>query len=77
VDTGLRRYDNKLAFAPFLFFDGLFFYLVELVEANQGFDVVPRGDAGILAQAGKFALLLQLRQRLLRVVEADQKIKSL
>jgi hypothetical protein len=28
-----------LAFAPFLFFDGLFFHFVELVEADQGLDI--------------------------------------
>src|SRR6516164_6868362 len=33
------------ALAPFPFFDGFFFDRVELVEAHQVLDVVPRGDA--------------------------------
>ena len=37
------------ALAPFSFFDGFFLDRVELVEAHQVLDVVPRGDAFFVA----------------------------
>ena len=74
--TGPTISERTSAFAPSLVFDGLFFDFVELVEADQGFDVVPSGDAGVLAEAGEFARLLQLHQRMLGVVETDQQVQD-
>src|SRR6516165_4224794 len=62
----------RLPLAPFLVFDGLFFDRVELVEAHQALDVVPRGDAFVRAEAGKVPGRLQLLERALVEMKGDQ-----
>src|SRR5260370_3043663 len=67
-----RLFGRILPIAPLLVFNRLLFDLIELVEADQRLDFVPGGDAVLLAEAAVFAVLLQLHQCPLRVMEADQ-----
>src|SRR5882724_4216110 len=63
---------SRLAFAPLLFFYGLFLDRIERVEADQCLDVVTRRDAFLGAEAGKIACRPQLLQRTLIEMKADQ-----
>src|SRR5437016_274342 len=62
----------RLALAPFPFFDRLFLDRVEFIEADEGLDVVARGDAVLRAEAGKVSGRPQLLQSTLIEVKADQ-----
>src|SRR6516225_8790620 len=76
VRASSSAYSPESPLAPFLVFDGLFFDRVELVEANEALDVVPRGDALLVAEAGKITGRLQLFERALIEMKGDQQLKQ-
>src|SRR4029077_18143609 len=76
LDLSVTGLAEPLTLAPSFLFDGLLLHLIELVEADESLDFVSRGDTVVVAETAVFAPLLQLRQGLLGVMEADQQIKE-